>query len=536
MKGFVKRAYPIVFVIGAWFGIQTRAFSQSYNPYHLVQLSVESPDLALAKANQALELYEEPVAERNYALLCKGLVFTMNKVTPYAVKYLDMAREAFEDSGDRYGLAYTFYAYAILKNEAASKGHFDSAIAVVPDSALQLRIRLLRAAAGFYSRDLDLEKAEDLLQKSIMLALEMGDSILIAHQYMHLLDHYLTHHQWDQLKATEVYLKDSFQGKKFVFLNQELRYAHAYKLVESSKFGPARRELMDLLQPFNEPEYLYKIHQLIKRIAIVTNNYQDAIFHYKKADSLRLAGEEQVQNSLSLMETEHESKLKEERLDFLKSSAETDFYTRVALILLIGLTFILGLNIYYFQRKRIVSLKQIRINEQNQAEVERKMLESKLKHERLMRSDLDQEVQNVKGELQDFSENFIRNDQLLHDLRAKFRKLRRNVSDPGQKEELDELSLYLQQSLNHDPSRRAFVENALKMDDEFLFKLQSRFPQLTEQDIHLLVFIMLGVSSKELAGIYNIEPASIMTKRYRLRKKLEMDNDQTFEDFIQENL
>ena len=68
LKGFVKRAYPIVFVIGAWFGIQTRAFSQSYNPYHLVQLSVESPDLALAKANQALELYEEPVAESMYLL------------------------------------------------------------------------------------------------------------------------------------------------------------------------------------------------------------------------------------------------------------------------------------------------------------------------------------------------------------------------------------------------------------------------------------------------------------------------------------
>ncbi len=519
------------------FGLQGYALVYTGTPYSLLRLSCQYPDSALSEANRILKQPGYSSVEKSYALLAKGLVFTQNELTSHAERYLEKAMVSFESSGDNYGKAYSHLVYAELKGHTEEQENLlKRALNFAPDSARGLTIHLLNSLAKLYEKNQASHKAEDLLKKTIYKAITKGDSLLLREQYNLLLRHYLTHNKWTEVNAIRTYLRTYFKGTTDEELKYQLVYAKAYQLFEMNRYSEAKDTLLADSPPQRFPEQVEQANELLRKIALREGDYNGAIYHYQKADSLNQVKQAQIQNALSLMETEYESQLQGEQLTFLEASAKSDAYIRVALILLIGLALTLVFNIYYFQRKRIISLKLLRANEQNQAELERKVLESELKKERLLQSNLDDEIQNTKEELHDFSENFIRNDQLLNDLRTKVRKLRRNVSDPAQKEKLRELNVYLQQSNNHDPARRAFVENALKLDDEFLFKLQSRFPQLTEQDIHLLVFIMLGVDSAELASIYNIERSSIMTKRYRLRKKLGMESDQTFDHFIKENL
>ncbi len=75
----------------------------------------------------------------------------------------------------------------------------------------------------------------------------------------------------------------------------------------------------------------------------------------------------------------------------------------------------------------------------------------------------------------------------------------------------------------------------IQMDElhqEFLKKLKQRFPQLSRNDLRLCVYLKIGISSKEIADILNIQPSSFYISRSRLRKKLELGAEDKLYDFL----
>jgi len=70
----------------------------------------------------------------------------------------------------------------------------------------------------------------------------------------------------------------------------------------------------------------------------------------------------------------------------------------------------------------------------------------------------------------------------------------------------------------------------IQMDElhqEFFRKLKDQFPELSSNDLRLCAYLKIGLSSKEIADMLNIQPSSFYISRSRLRKKL---NLQTHED------
>lgn len=55
--------------------------------------------------------------------------------------------------------------------------------------------------------------------------------------------------------------------------------------------------------------------------------------------------------------------------------------------------------------------------------------------------------------------------------------------------------------------------------NEFLKKLRRRYP-LSNDDIHLIILICLGVSNRQIAAYFHIRLTSLATHRYRIAKKM----------------
>lgn len=68
--------------------------------------------------------------------------------------------------------------------------------------------------------------------------------------------------------------------------------------------------------------------------------------------------------------------------------------------------------------------------------------------------------------------------------------------------------------------------------EDLKFRLQSKYPSLTEKEIQLIIDIRNNLSSKELADKYHVEVKSIEMSRYRLRKKLQLEKGVQLKDFI----
>lgn len=66
----------------------------------------------------------------------------------------------------------------------------------------------------------------------------------------------------------------------------------------------------------------------------------------------------------------------------------------------------------------------------------------------------------------------------------------------------------------------------------FLRRLEMKHPSLNVREKKLAVFIRLGMTSKEIAGLQFISPKSVETARVRLRKKLKLTEKLRLSDYI----
>lgn len=65
-----------------------------------------------------------------------------------------------------------------------------------------------------------------------------------------------------------------------------------------------------------------------------------------------------------------------------------------------------------------------------------------------------------------------------------------------------------------------------------LSKIRDAFPTLTEAEERLFLFIKLNLTRKEAASILGITSDTVKKTRYRLRKKLELDEGVSLDDFV----
>ena len=88
------------------------------------------------------------------------------------------------------------------------------------------------------------------------------------------------------------------------------------------------------------------------------------------------------------------------------------------------------------------------------------------------------------------------------------------------------------------------IENILKEDDntfdmqmnelhqDFFKKLKQRFPSLSNNDLRWCAYLKIGMNSKEIADLLNIQPSSSYISRSRLRKKLGLNPEENLYDFL----
>lgn len=69
---------------------------------------------------------------------------------------------------------------------------------------------------------------------------------------------------------------------------------------------------------------------------------------------------------------------------------------------------------------------------------------------------------------------------------------------------------------------------------EFGYTLSTKFAKLTKNDIEFCSLLKLNLSNKEIASLLQISHESTITKKYRIKKKMEINDDDEFEKLLME--
>ena len=85
-----------------------------------------------------------------------------------------------------------------------------------------------------------------------------------------------------------------------------------------------------------------------------------------------------------------------------------------------------------------------------------------------------------------------------------------------------------------DRHRQVRAKNIEVISNEFREKFKSRFPDLTKTEIEMCELIRLELSNSEISRVRNISQNSARMARYRLKKKLKLQENQTVFDALKE--
>ncbi|RTZ06201.1 histidine kinase [Flavobacterium sp. GSP6] len=77
-----------------------------------------------------------------------------------------------------------------------------------------------------------------------------------------------------------------------------------------------------------------------------------------------------------------------------------------------------------------------------------------------------------------------------------------------------------------------FENNLNQIHNEFIVKLAKKYPNLTSKDIKLCIYLKMNLSSKEIAPMMNISFRGVELQRYRLRKKLNLNQEENLSKFL----
>ena len=143
----------------------------------------------------------------------------------------------------------------------------------------------------------------------------------------------------------------------------------------------------------------------------------------------------------------------------------------------------------------------------------------------LKNENLNCEIESVNRELNSATMAVIKKNELLSNIRLKLQKDTENPTIKSAIKIIDE-------NLDNTGDWKSFQTVINNTDRDFLKKIKELHPALTPNDLKLCAYLRLNLSSKEIAPMLNISPQSVEVKRFRLRKKMELNHQENLTDYI----
>jgi tetratricopeptide (TPR) repeat protein len=430
-----------------------------------------------------------------------GLVYYQNRQIPVARKQYDEALSIYYKAGNREGLADTY----------AKIGH--------------LYEKQKQVDSAFYFQRLALHQCREAKQQSVVAKiyenigsiyedLENYDSAW--YYFNHSLDLYNKVN--DQVAGIEVinnlgdiYRKTGRYHEAIDESNKALARANAVN--DLYQKGAAYRDLGKAWHLLGQQDSAYFYIDLSRRATIdlysLENNRQTAF--------------------LSVL---FDIDKKNEEIVQLENTRNITLIVTTAVVIVIVLLVVLGWVTFSRQRLKIRNEQMLSERNRHIFETQKELMQVELANRQLQEDKLMEELEIRKKGLTSYTLHIIQKNQSLEDLRNKLELLIRD-DKRDQKKQLQQLIHQINQNFNHDQYWNEFRETFEQIHQPFFDNLKKYSDDLTGNDLRMLSLIKLNMASKDMATLLGISQDSLRVSRYRLKKKLNLGQDESLTGFVQ---
>lgn len=192
-------------------------------------------------------------------------------------------------------------------------------------------------------------------------------------------------------------------------------------------------------------------------------------------------------------------------------------------MILLAVLFVLGILFLVFRFRKKKKL----------FEIEEKLLKSTLSETKLKKEKLELEVKAKNLDLSQLGSNLALKIDLLNNQKEALNEL---VNTNGEEEIKEILTNQITEIENNsfiDEKLNSFEGQLDEINKKLFLSLKEDFPVLTKNDIQICALHLLGLSTKEISLVRNVTPKSIQVNRYRIKKKLNLSEEDDFILFIE---
>ncbi|MCS3200735.1 helix-turn-helix and ligand-binding sensor domain-containing protein [Candidatus Bacteroides intestinigallinarum] len=179
-------------------------------------------------------------------------------------------------------------------------------------------------------------------------------------------------------------------------------------------------------------------------------------------------------------------------------------------LFVIGIVFLIYRAVLVRTRKKE---EEIRLNEERKRQEEM---------ERYQLNCLQEELGNKNSKLMSITMLGVQNNTFLKKKKDAVQEIDTSQS-PATKQQVQRLVKDIERQLNDQSGWDNFAEHFNNTCNGFFDRLTEKHPKLTNSDLRLCAYIRLNLSTKEIASLMNVSSSSVEMAKYRLRKKLELD-------------
>ncbi|MTI22033.1 tetratricopeptide repeat protein [Fulvivirga sp. RKSG066] len=154
----------------------------------------------------------------------------------------------------------------------------------------------------------------------------------------------------------------------------------------------------------------------------------------------------------------------------------------------------------------------------------------KIKRNQLTREKLDAELALKSKKLTSHALLLAKKNEVLEDLKEKVKKLKNSPGNGnvGYQTIINTINSDILDNQNWENFTKYFEE----VHTDFNATVKKKFPKVTSNELRLMALLKMGLSSKEIANILNVSQEGVKKSRYRLRKKLEMQSEESLQDLV----
>jgi tetratricopeptide (TPR) repeat protein len=215
----------------------------------------------------------------------------------------------------------------------------------------------------------------------------------------------------------------------------------------------------------------------------------------------------------------------------LQHARDINIIIAIATTIVILLLLVLGWVIISRQRLKIRNADILALQNKQMHDAQQELMQTALENKQLLENKLVQDLEIKGKELTSHTLHVIQKNQLLEDLRNRLEIMAKD-DKRDQKKQIQQLIQQINLNFNYDEYWTGFREIFEQVHQEFFAKLKERRDDLTYNDLRLAALIKLNLDSKDMATLLAISPDSLRVSKYRLKKKLLLEEGESLTSFI----